>query len=480
MGYTASISWLQARPSTTCGAFIPATGNLTRGTRTIMNIGAPQTVTKEASASGPTHVRWTIIGMLAVISGTTYMDRLNLGIAGKYIQDQFAFNDQTMGWILSAFVLGYALFQVPSGWAGDRIGPRRMLTFAIVWWSVFTALTALAPQLPLARWFGVAWSFAIVRFLIGLGESAAYPNSAKIVSYWSPAGSRGVATSVFITGLGVGGAASPLAITWVMLHWGWRASFFLCGGLGGIVALTWHLYSRDHPEEHPRVNAEELKVIYQDQEASGVPVRRKGNSTGPIPWKTMFRSRSSWALILSYFFIAYPAYIYYTWFFIYLIRVRGLSVVQTGLWGSTPFIAIILLSPLGGWLSDKLVSRLGVRRGRRYAVWIGAGFSAIMLPAGGYVANSAGAILLLAGASGFNLFATTIWWATCNDITPNFSGSLSGLMNMSGNLGGWLSPILTAAIVTRFGWNMAFNFAGLMTLTAGLIWVAVKADETLE
>lgn len=432
------------------------------------------------SAFRPTHVRWAVIGMLAVISGTTYMDRLNLGIAGKYIQDQYAFSDQTMGWILSAFVLGYALFQVPSGWAGDRIGPRRMLTFAIVWWSVFTVLTALAPELPLAGWFGVAWSFAIVRFLIGMGESAAYPNSAKIVSYWSPAGSRGVATSVFIAGLGVGGAISPVAITWVMAHWGWRVSFFLCGVLGGIVAITWHLCARDHPEQHPGVNAEELQVIYRNQDKLEAPTRPEDSAAVRVPWKAMFKSRSTLALVLSYFFIAYPAYIYYTWFFIYLIRVRALSVEQTGFWGSTPFIAIILLAPFGGWLSDRLVSRLGVRRGRRYALWIGVAFSAVMLPLGGYVSNNAGAILLLACASGFNLFATTIWWAACNDISPNYSGSLSGLMNMSGNLGGWLSPILTAAIVTRFGWNMAFNFAGLMTLTAGLLWAAVRADEKLE
>ncbi|HET7216162.1 MAG TPA: MFS transporter [Terriglobia bacterium] len=445
-----------------------------------MSTRAPQVQTDKGPAEQATHVRWIIIGMLAVISGTTYLDRLNLGIAAKYIQDEFAFNNETMGWILSAFVLGYALFQVPSGWAGDKIGPRRMLTFAIVWWSVFTALTALAPQLPLAGWFSVGWSFAIVRFLIGMGESAAYPNSAKMVSYWSAAESRGVATSVFIAGLGVGGALSPLGITWVMLHWGWRASFFLCAVVGGIVAIVWHLYARDHPEEHPRVNAGELRAIYRDQKESAARAPRKGHASAPVPWRAMLSSRSAWALVLSYFFIAFPAYIYYTWFFIYLIRVRGLSVAQTGLWGSTPFIAIILLSPLGGWLSDRLVARVGVRGGRRYAIWVGVGFSAIMLPAGGYAANNTLAILLLAGASGFNLFATTIWWAACNDMTPNFSGSLSGLMNMSGNLGGWLSPILTAVIFTHFGWNMAFNFAGLMTLMSGVLWLLVRADETLE
>ncbi|MEJ2008842.1 MAG: MFS transporter [Acidobacteriota bacterium] len=444
-----------------------------------MNISSAETERKEGS-SRATHVRWAVIGMLAVISATTYVDRLNLGIAGKYIQDEFAFNDQTMGWILSAFVLGYALFQVPSGWAGDRIGPRRMLTFAIVWWSAFTALTALAPSLPLAGMFGVAWSFAMIRFLVGVGESAAFPNSNKIVSFWSARESRGAGNSVVLAGLGVGGAVSPIAITWIMIHWGWRMSFYICAALGTVVALAWHLYARDHPEEHPRVNAEELKVIYEGREKGGVSLRRNGSSANAVPWKAIFRSRSAWALVLSYFFIAYPAYIYYTWFFIYLIRVRGLSVARSGLWGSTPFIAIALLTPAGGWLSDRAVSRFGVRRGRRFAVWVGVALSAVMLPAGGYVTNNAGAILLLAGASGFNLFATTTWWAACNDMTPNFSGSLSGLMNMSGNLGGWLSPILTAAMATRFGWNMAFDFAGLMTLVAGLLWVTVRADEKLE
>lgn len=445
-------------------------------------MGQPVTQAEGRGTLAPpaTRVRWTIIGMLAVISATTYMDRLNLGIAGKYIQDEFAFNNQTMGWILSTFVLGYALFQVPAGWAGDKIGPRRMLTFAIGWWSVFTALTALSPHLPLAGWFGVAWSFAIVRFFVGMGESAAFPNSNKIVSYWSAPGTRGAANSVFITGLGLGGAFSPIAITWIMLHWGWRASFFLCALLGIVVAAAWHLYAKDHPEDHPQVNTEELKIIRGSKEGGEVLQSRKSKSKEPVPWKAIFRSRSAWALVLSYFFIAYPAYIYYTWFFIYLVRVRGLSVASGGLWGSTPFIAIVLLSPLGGWLSDRAVARFGVRRGRRCAVWIGVAFSAILLPAGGYVANNAVAILLLAGASGFNLFATTTWWAACNDITPNFSGSLSGLMNMSGNLGGWLSPILTAAIFTHFGWNMAFDFAGLMTLTAGILWFAVKADEGVE
>lgn len=112
-----------------------------------------------------------MIGMLTVITALTYVDRLNMGIAGKFIQDEFTLSNETMGWILSAFVLGYALFQIPGGWTGDRFGPRGVLTFAIVWWSIFTAATALVPRLPLRYWFGLVPAFFIIRFLIGMGEA---------------------------------------------------------------------------------------------------------------------------------------------------------------------------------------------------------------------------------------------------------------------------------------------------------------------
>jgi ACS family glucarate transporter-like MFS transporter len=426
----------------------------------------------------PTRVRWHILALLALISALTYLDRLNLSIAGRYIQDEFAFSNQTMGWILSAFVLGYALFQVPGGWLGDRHGPRGVLTAAILWWSVFTAATGIAPRLPLAGWFSLAWSFAIVRFLIGVGEAAAFPNSNKIVAYWMGAKQRGIGNSLFLLGIGLGGALTPKFITGIMQRWGWRSSFYVCAVLGTAVAVVWRVYATSRPEEHPRVNAGELALVHAS--APGEARRPQVASSTRTPWRRILASVSAWSLILSYSCIAYPAYVFYTWFFIYLTRVRGLTVTQGGTWGSTPFLAIALLAPLGGWLSDRAVAHWGKRRGRQSAVWLGAACSAALLWAGGHTAHNLLAILLLAGAAGFNLFATTTWWATCNDLTQNFSGSLSGLMNMSGNLGGWLSPILTAYIATHFGWSRALDFAAGITLLAAALWVWVNADENLE
>jgi ACS family glucarate transporter-like MFS transporter len=434
-----------------------------------------------STASGnPTRVRWHIIALLAVIAGLTYLDRLNLSIAGKHIQDEFAFSNETMGWVLSAFVLGYALFQVPGGWLGDRIGPRSVLTVAILFWSLFTAATAIAPRLPLTEWFGLAWSFAIIRFLIGVGEGTAFPNTNRIVAFWMGPTERGVGNSLWLLGIGAGGALTPMLIAWLAETWGWRVSFYVCALVGGVIALAWRFYVTDHPEQHPGVNAAELALIRGTGEQGPARAAASAPPRLPTPWGQMFSSVSVWGLILSYFCIAYPAYIFYTWFFIYLVRVRGLTVAQGGFWGSTPFLAIALLAPLGGWLSDRAVTHFGRRRGRQSALWLGVACSATLMWVGGHTENNTLAILLLAGAAGFNLFATVTWWATCNDLTRDFAGSLSGLMNMFGNLGGWLSPIVTAHIATRLGWTQALDFAALVTLAAGVLWVLVRADQPLE
>src|SRR5581483_6310245 len=428
----------------------------------------------------PTHVRWQIIGLLAVISGLTYLDRLNLSIAGRYMVQEFALNREQMGWILSAFVLGYALFQVPGGWMGDRFGPRGVLTAAILWWSVFTAATAIAPRLPFVKWFGLVWSFAIARFLIGVGEAAAFPNSNKMVANWTGPGQRGIGNALFLWGVGVGGAVTPLFIATLMQRWGWRPSFYACAGIGIGVALLWRFRATNHPEEHPRVNAAELALIYVSESGNVTHAPLGKAQRERAPWGRILTSGSVWGLILSYPCIVYPAYIFYTWFFMYLGEARGLTIQQGGLWGSTPFLAIVVLLPLGGWVSDHFVARMGKRRGRKCAVWLGATLSAILLWIGGHSSNTTGAILLLAGAAGFNLFATATWWATCNDLTKEHSGSLSGVMNMFGNLGGWLSPIVTAYLATHFGWVRALDFAGFVTLASAAIYILVDAGQSLD
>lgn len=426
----------------------------------------------------PSRVRWHMMALVTATAILTYLDRLNLSIAGKFIQDEFSLPLEKMGWILSAFLLGYSLSQIPGGYLADRYGPRRVLVLAICWWSVLTAATAVAARLPLTNWFGIAWSFAIVRFFIGVGEAPSVPAYTRVVSAWLGDAQRGFGSSFTLLGIGLGGALTPMLITFLMQRWGWRFAFYFCGLLGAVVACAWYYYGSDRPDTHPRVNTAEIEIINRNRWDVAHQMERSG--TGQPPWSRMFTSVSVIALVLGYFCQGFPIYFFHTWLFIYLVRVRGFSLMRGGLWGSTPYLAIAVLAPLGGFFSDFAVRKLGKRRGRKIAVWLGMFSSATLLWAGAHAGNKITSVLLLAAAAGFNMFAAATFWTACIDLSERFPASLGGLMNTFGNLGGWLSPIVTAYLASRFGWTSALTLAAAITLASGFSWVFVDASKTID
>ena len=422
------------------------------------------------------NVRWRILGAVMFMTFLTYLDRLNLSIAGQSIQREMGFSTETMGWLLSAFLLSYALLQIPGGWLADRFGARDVLFAAVLWWSLFTTLTAVAPNLPLARWFTVAWSFAIVRFLVGVGEASSQPSINKIVAAWSGSGSRGFGTSFSIAGIGVSGAATPVLIAWMMQRWGWRSSFYVAGAAGIVTAIVWRIYVTNRPADHPGVNAEELAILTERATSDPTAAAR----TAKTPWKKLLASRSIAGLALGYFCQGFPIYFFHTWFFIYLVNVRHLSISRSSLLGTMPYIAIAALAPLGGLFSDLAVRRFGKRQGRRLAIATGMILSAALLWLGSNTRGDFAAILLLAAGAGFNLFAAVSFWAVCIDLTTEFTASVSGLMNTFGNFGGWLSPIVTAYLAAHYGWNRALLCASIVTLGAALFAFLIRADESLD
>jgi ACS family glucarate transporter-like MFS transporter len=427
----------------------------------------------------PTRVRWNIVAMMAVITGLTYVDRLNLQVAGKYIQDEYKFDTQTMGWVLGAFGLGYAVFHVPGGWLGDRLGARRVLALTVLWSSVFTALTAVAPNLGTAVGLGAAWSFALMRFLLGSGEAAAFPLCNKTVGYWLGQKERALGTSLFLVGVGVSGTVAPAVINWIAKNWGWRISFVICGALGVLVSAVWYAYVRDRPEEHSGVNTAELQSILGTGENQASISTKRSRITGSA-WRKILKSRSVRGLMFSHFCLVYAVNIFFTWFFIYLVRVRGLVPSRASIWTSLPFLASMFLVPLWGWLADRGSQKLGKRLGRQRAVWLGVFLSAFFLVVGGHTADNTLAALNLAAAAGFNLAASAILWTACSDITREFAGSVSGAMTTFGSLGGWISPVLTAKIASSFGWAHALDFAALVTAIGGLVWFFIDVSQSVE
>ena len=302
---------------------------------------------------------------MAIVAGVTYIDRLNLGIVAKSILEEYHFTTQSMGWILGAFSLGYAIFHVPGGWLADRYGPGRVLAGAILWFSVFTALTAIAPGLPVVNWLGSAWAFAIVRFAMGLGEAAALPVGNKMMAYWLGERELAFGTSIFLAGVGAGGILAPFFISWLIRYWGWRASFFVSGIVGVGLAVVCYTYVTSRPEEHPKVNAAELALIHGARELH----HERTPSTArvsKVPWRKILGSRSTWGLMVSHFCLVYPVYIFFTWFFVCVMKARGMTITKASFWASAPFVANLFMVPLWGWFSDRAVEKTNFRLGSHF------------------------------------------------------------------------------------------------------------------
>ena len=416
----------------------------------------------------PTRVRWRMAALLFAISVVTYIDRVNISVTARQMMPALGLTDLQMGHVFSAFVFGYALCQIPGGWAGDRWGAKRILTLAIIWWSVFTALTAVAAILPLAAAVGALGSLIVVRFLVGIGEAAALPNFNRTVANWLAPHERGLGIGIAIGGIGVGSAMTPPITAWLMVNFGWQTAFYAAAMLGLLVALAWFLYATDRPREHPHVNAAEVALIEQPTaitDPDAAPART---------WHTIVRTPTVWWLVLSYSCLGYVAYVYMSWFYLYLVNVRGFGVLRGAVFASAPFVAMALFCPFGGWVTDRLVARCGVNRGRALVGGVGMVLAAVSIVLGAFTESPYAAIALLSLGAGWLYFPVGAYWSSTVDISKRHAGTLSGLMNTGANLGGVVSPTLTPWLAEQAGWPVALGFTACVALTGGLLWSKIK------
>jgi ACS family glucarate transporter-like MFS transporter len=421
-------------------------------------------------------VRWRILGLLFVISVVTYVDRVNISVAGKALMPAFGLSAVEMGTVFSAFVLGYALFQIPGGWLGDRWGARLVLAAAVLWWSLFTVLTAVVAHPLIASSIGALGALLAVRFLIGVGEAAALPNFNRTVANWLAPSERGLGMGISIGGIGFGSAITPPLVAWLMTRYGWPVAFYATGAIGIVVAAAWYAMARDRPHEHSGVDAGELAHITQTTPATRTSSSATDHSPA-LPFALLLKRPAVWFLTLSYTMLGYIAYIYLSWFFLYLVNVRHFSVLQGSIWAAGPFIAMAAGCPLGGWLSDRLTARHGRRIGRSGVGGTGLFLTAGFIYGGATTGDPYRAILLLSLGAGI-LYATVgAYWASTIDLSHRHSGALSGLMNMGANLGGVVSPTLTPLIGEAWGWPTALTVAAIVAVLGALLWIGVTFDE---
>lgn len=406
------------------------------------------------SAVRPTRVRHMVLWVTVLAYMITYMDRVVMSTALPSIQEEFGLSKQSLSWVTGAFRWGYALFQIPGGWFGDLVGPRKALTLIVIWWSIFTSLTAFARGLP---------SLLGIRFLFGVGEAGAFPIATRSLSRWMLPGERGYAQGLTHAGSRLGAAITPILVVALILQYGWRAPFLLFGAIGLIWAAVWFLWYRDTPQEHPWVNDGELNLI---ESQLGKP-KPKSKS---VPWRVILSSGTVRTLALMYACYAWSIAIYLDWFPKYLTDARGLDLRTMGFYASLPLFAATLGDFLGGWASDRIAVRSGNLKFARQSVAI-VGF---LIAAGGIVpatlTASAELCVLLTCIGVFGLEATVgVSWAIPLDIGRDYAGSVSAVMNTFGNVGGAISTTLVGYLAVWAGWEVPFLIgAGLCVIAAGL------------
>ena len=409
----------------------------------------------------PTRARHGVVAFALAMMAIAYLDRVCISIAAPSIQRDLALSDPQMGYVFSAFTLAYALFEVPSGWLADRFGARRTLARIVVWWSAMTAATGLA------RGFASLFS---LRLLFGVGEAGALPSTSRAFARWLPPRERGRSFGLTIMAGALGGALAQPLVAFLIERVGWRSSFLMLGVVGLGWAAGWLVWFRDEPHAHGGVNAAELQLIGAD------PARPHP----AVPWRDLVRHRGLLALCLMYGGAIYGWYFYLTWLPTYLLRARGFELRSVGWLASLPLLAIAFGVFGGGWLSDLLSPRAGPATARRLPGLLGLPAAALcILGAVGTPAPQTAAFLL-AAAAGLAALGVAPAWAVCLEIGGLHAGVVSGAMNMFGNLGGALSPLVVGWwLEARGSWDAPLVSVACLYLVAAACWLFIDPRRRL-
>jgi ACS family glucarate transporter-like MFS transporter len=414
-------------------------------------------------------VRYLLIMLIFVVSAVVYIDRSNISIAGTYLAKDYGISNIQLGWVFSSFLLGYAAFQIPAGWVVGKLGPRKTLTLGLIWWSALSVITALVP----AKMEGALWVLISVRFILGLGEAVAYPSSNQFIAAWFPSHERGKANGWVFGGVGLGSGLAPPLVAYIVYTYGWHEVFYFSAALGLVIAAIWYKVARDTPAEHPKVTDEEKVHI-----RAGQPVKVDGVMP-PVPWLRIFTSVDVWGVTLSYIAFGYVAFIFHTWFFIYLKDGRGLDLKSSALLGMLPFIAMTSCCLIGGVISDWLVKKYGQYVGRSLFGAFTLFLAGVFLIIGSHAQDTVVAVLVLAGGAGALYLGQATYWAVAADFGGPFTGVISGLVNMGGQIAGAATASLTPYFASRFGWETAFYIAAAVSFVCIFPWFFVNPDRRL-
>jgi len=409
---------------------------------------------------GKNRARFRLLRLTFALSIITYIDRVCVSTAAPHIREALGLSPAQMGWVFSAFTWAYAIFEIPSGWLGDTMGPRKVLARIVLWWSAFTMMT------------GAVWNYLsllIARFLFGAGEAGAFPNMSRSLSKWFPLRERGMAHGVMFMGSRLGGAVTPLLVGPLIAFAGWRQAFWIFGVVGVGWCFFWWGWFRDDPADHPDVSRQELALIRE----GGSEARTK------LAFQKLLNLNLLW-ICLMYFCFGYCLYFYLTWLPTYLRDARGFSATPMNVIHTVVLLSAAVASILGGELTDWLTRRYGLRTGRAIGV-IAMPISGIALAVAALTDSSAlaaGAMVVAASSGDLCLSPS---WAMCHDVGGNAAGTVTAVMNTFGNVGGALSPLVVGYAIQWWGsWSIPLLIASGIAVLGGVFTLLIDTRRSLE
>ncbi|MBO5603572.1 MAG: MFS transporter [Prevotella sp.] len=379
-----------------------------------------------------------ILTMLVLLGVVTFLDRINISVAGSSIMHDLNLSAAEWGWVQSAFILSYGLMQIPMGALGDRYGHRKILSMIVLWWSLFTAFTGMAGGLA---------SLLVIRFMFGIGEAGSSPCSTGVISRWFEKHEVGKAQGYVWAASRMGGALTPFVVIPVMTLLGWREAFYILGALGIVWAAVWYFYYRDRQPETAK------ETVRQ-----------------PIPWRTILHHKQFWIICAMYFFYAFGSWFFFSWFPTFMELGRGFAKSELTYAVAVPFIMSMIGNISGGYLTDRLTKKYGLKIGRKALGSTSLAVSAVCMFLAAFIPGKMAVFVFLSLCFGiFDLMLPSAW-ALCIDLGKQHAGTISGAMNTAGNLGGFFCGILFGQLVQSSGnYNLPlYMIAGMLIISAAL------------
>jgi len=411
-------------------------------------------------------VRYQMVGATFLLSMIVLFDRILISVAKDPVSDSLSLSDNQMGWVLSIFALGYALFQTPSGILADRYGARKTLAVIVSLWSFFTALT------------GAAFNFIsllVIRFLFGAGEAGAFPGMARAIYKWIPVGERGLVNGINFSGGRIGAAIALPIVAWLIELTSWQMSFLILGIFGVIWALIWFLWFRDDPADHRFISEAEVTHIQAHTEQKSKGEKDK------ISFEKMFKSKNMLLVMAQYFCSNFTFFFCLTWLFPHIRNTYGLDMMEAGLYSSAPLLFGALGNWFSGWLVDRIYKKGKWTLSRKLPAIIGFSLAAIGIVMSIFMTEVNGAIIFISIAVFGADMTLSPSWSTCVDIGKENSGAVSGTMNMAGNLGSFLTALAFPYLMSFTGSATPFFIlAAVFNVLAIFFWMNIKSDTYLD